>query len=169
MIKDEPMKKKGLNTFSKYEYFTPEQISGMVAKVNSELKLFHKFSLVREQYGLVAYLIVYDLESDKSVEFQIATEIPEIKATNVAQQLGGCVTYSERYLLQIAYDIKDNSLDLDATTKTEKKKTELTPTNKDVWVRAVEHLKKPGNVIGSILERYDITPENVDKLLGESL
>jgi len=171
MIKDEPMKKKGLNTFSKYEYFTPEQISGMVSKVNSKLNLFHKFSLIREQYGLVAYLTIYDLDSDKSIEFQIATEIPEIKATNVAQQLGGCVTYSERYLLQIAYDIKDNNLDFDTDKPKEKVavKHNLTPDDTDIWDKAVTYLKGEGNTISNILKRYDMTPENIDNLQREAI
>jgi hypothetical protein len=56
------------------------------------------------------------------VKFSIATEIPEIKATNVAQQLGGAVTYSERYLLMIAYDIKDNNLDFDSQKPKEEKR-----------------------------------------------
>lgn len=170
MIKESPIKKKGFNTFSKYEYFTPEQISGMVASVNNDLNLFHQFSLVREQYGLMAYLRISDLDSDKSVEFKIATEIPEIKATNVAQQLGGCVTYSERYLLQIAYDIKDNNLDFDTAKPKDKvtKKPQLIPGHQ-AWAKAVEYLSKENNTIGAILERYDMTQENIDKLQEEAI
>ena len=164
-LKEEPVKKLGHNSYSKYDYFTPEQISGMVAKVNNELNLFHKFDLVREQYGLMARLEIFDLESEDSIQFQIATEIPEIKATNVAQQLGGCVTYSERYLLQLAYDIKDNNLDFD--TEKPEKKPALTPQS-EAWIKAVEYLKGDGTIT-DIKVKYGLTKENEELLLNQSI
>ena len=114
------LEKKGFNDYSNYHYFLPEQISQLVKEVCFELKLFNKFDLVRTDLGLMARLEIIDLDSGKRVSYEIATEIPEIKATNIAQQLGGCVTYSERYLLQIAYDIKDNNLDFDTPQKPKK-------------------------------------------------
>ena len=48
------------------------------------------------------------------MDFEMASEIPDIKATVGTQQLAGCVTYTERYLLMSVYGIKDNSLDLDS-------------------------------------------------------
>ena len=167
MIKSEPIKKQGKNTYSKYDYFTPEQISAMVAKVNDQLGLFTKFDLVRTDLGLMACLEIFDLESEDSVQFKIATEIPEIKATNVAQQLGGCVTYSERYLLQIAYDIKDNNLEYD-TDKPERKKPELTPEH-PAWMQAVEYLQKEGSTFDRILKTYSMTPDNIQKLQEEAI
>ncbi len=133
----------------------------------NDLNLFHKFDLVREQYGLMARLEIFDLDTNESVQFQIATEIPEIKATNVAQQLGGCVTYSERYLLQIAYDIKDNNLDFDTSKPKVAAKHNLTPSDTDIWNKAVTYLKEPGHTIKDILKRYDMTPENIDNLQRE--
>ena len=53
----------------------------------------------------------------------MASAIPEIKATNIAQQLGGCVTYTERYLKMSLFGITDNQLDFDTTENT-KKQTE---------------------------------------------
>jgi len=114
-IRSMDVKKAGRNSYSNYDYFTPEQVSAMVAKVNDELGLFTRFNLVRTQYGLIASLLITNLDDETdNVDFQIATEIPSIKATNVAQQLGGAVTYSQRYLLMIAYDITENSLDFDS-------------------------------------------------------
>jgi hypothetical protein len=113
MLKEQKIEKLGFNKFSNYKYFTPEQISSMVFDVSNEVGLFNKFDLRRTDLGLEATLTVFDVEGDQYTTFELATDIPMIKATNVAQQLGGCATYSERYLLQIAYDIKDNNLDFD--------------------------------------------------------
>ena len=166
-----PLKKQGRNTYSEYDYFTPAQISGMVAGVNEELNLFHKFDLIRSELGLVARLTIFDLDSDKDVQFTIATEIPSIKATNVAQQLGGAVTYSERYLLQIAYDIKDNNLDFDTTGQTKKANAKPKKVTKPIltpdcakWPAAIDYLRKDGKIKG-ITDAYEITEENIQTLI----
>lgn len=178
-IKEIDIKKLGRNTYSNYDYFTPEQISDMVSKVNSELDLFHKYDLVREQYGLMARLEIFDLDSEDSVKFQMATEIPVIKATNVAQQLGGCVTYSERYLLQVAYDIKDNNLDFDTDKPANKKEDKpaanqlpwLNPkddgNDNPKWVAAIKYLYEGGTIDG-IKMKYKIGKANEDKLTKEA-
>lgn len=114
-IKSMPVKKEGWNEYSKYAYFTPEQIATMVHNVCQELGLFTKFDLLRTDLGLMAFMEIYDTEDPGTpLVFKMATDIPSIKATNIAQQLGGCVTYSERYLNQIVFDIKDNNLDFDS-------------------------------------------------------
>ena len=160
------IEKKGWNDYSKYKYFLPEQISEIVNDACGELNLFNKFDLLRTDIGLMASLEVIDLddEENNSVLFQIATDIPEIKATNVAQQLGGCVTYSERYLLQIAYDIKDNNLDFD-TKKSEvsAKKTKILP-GSEKWIKAVEFIKG-GGTIAKIKESYEITETHIEQLI----
>lgn len=107
-------KKEWSNSFSKYEYFTPEQVNKIVQTVNDENWLFTAFSLKRNEFGVYGVLTVYDIESGESMDFEMASEIPDIKATVWTQQLGGCVTYTERYLLMSVYWIKDNSLDLDS-------------------------------------------------------
>jgi len=133
-IRNTKLKKVGYNTYSKYYYFTPEQISILVSNACEDLNLFNKFDLTRTDLGLMAKLEIIDLDSGKRTSFEIATEIPEIKATNVAQQLGGCVTYSERYLLQIAYDIKDNSLDLDSDKKPVKSAPSIPAGEEKPWL-----------------------------------
>lgn len=107
-------KKEGSNSFSKYEYFTPEQVNKIVQTVNDEQGLFTAFSLKRNEYGVYGVVTVYDIESGESMDFEMASEIPDIKATVWTQQLGWCVTYTERYILQSIYWIKENSLDLDS-------------------------------------------------------
>jgi hypothetical protein len=121
LIKTTKVKKEGKNTYSGYEYFTPSQISQLVHSVCIELNLIFLFKLENSEFGYMAKLYLCDVqEPEKGINWQIPTAIPEIKATNAAQQLGGAVTYSERYLLMIAFDIVDNSLDFDTTENTKK-------------------------------------------------
>jgi hypothetical protein len=125
LIKNNKLEKKGLNKFSNYKYYTPEQVNELVHSACSEVGLFNKYDLLRTERGLVAKLTVYDLENEDKFESEIATDIPEIKATNIAQQLGGAVTYSNRYLLMQMYDIVDNTLDFDSQDN--RKKDEIDP------------------------------------------
>ena len=122
-IKATKLKKEGKNTFSNYEYFTPSQIEFLVANACHSNKLLTSFDLIRNDLGVYGRLTVYDLESGESLSTEMASAIPEIKATNIAQQLGGCVTYTERYLKMSLFGITDNQLDFDTTENT-KKQTE---------------------------------------------
>lgn len=144
------IKKDGSNSFSKYEYFTPEMVNKIVQTVNEEQWLFTAFSLKRNEFWVYGVLTVFDIESGESMDFEMASEIPEIKATVGTQQLGWCVTYTERYLLMSIYGIKDNSLDLDsdeqakarqkATKKSEPK--EVKEENPQWWFQKATSNKK---------------------------
>ena len=119
IIKKSDLKKKGKNTFSKYDYFTPEQVSELVINACHEVKLYPKFDLVRNELGITGILAIYDIETDEPpIEFVMASAIPEIKATNISQQLGGAMTYTKRYLLMNAFDIVDNRLEFDTDENT---------------------------------------------------
>ena len=128
-IKSTKLKKEGKNTFSNYEYFTPSQIEFLVATACHNNKLLTSFDLIRNELGVFGRLTVYDLESGEKLTTEMASAIPEIKATNIAQQLGGCVTYTERYLKMSLFGITDNQLDFDTTENT-KKQAEPKPTPK---------------------------------------
>lgn len=117
-IKNTKMIKRGENTFSRYKYFTPDQISKLVDDVCDDNGLITMFDLKRNELGETGFLTVVDIESGEKVVYELATAIPIIKATNIAQQLGGCVTYTERYLKTSAFGIVDNSLDFDTTQNT---------------------------------------------------
>ena len=128
-IKATKLKKEGKNTYSNYEYFTPSQIEFLVASACHNNKLLTSFDLIRNELGVYGRLTVYDLESGEKLTAEMASAIPEIKATNIAQQLGGCVTYTERYLKMSLFGITDNQLDFD-TTENAKKQAETKPTKK---------------------------------------
>jgi hypothetical protein len=125
-IKETKLKKAGWNDYSKYAYFTPEQIEQLVYDACEANGLFTKFDLIRNELGVYGVLTVIDVENGNATDYVMATAIPEIKATNIAQQLGGCATYTERYLKQTAFGISENVLDFDAQKPTAN--TAATPT-----------------------------------------
>lgn len=117
-IRENAPKKEGHNSYSAYDYFTPEQVEALVAKACEEVKAICLTSLSQDQYGYYQVLKFVDLEdtSEKStfLTFELRTEKPEIKATNATQQMGGMDTYSERYIKMKVFQIKDNNLDFDS-------------------------------------------------------
>lgn len=137
-IKNTKIKKEGRNDFSKYDYFTPSQIEFLVQQACSEQKLLTTFDLIRNELGVYGVLTVYDIESDEHLKYQMATAIPEIKATNISQQLGGCMTYTERYLKTSAFGITDNNLDFDSQKQPEPQKQVDVEGFLD-WVSAVDN------------------------------
>jgi hypothetical protein len=107
-------KKEGRNDYSKYDYFTPEQVEQIVAEITEETQTMCICNLKRNEFGLYQELKLVDLESEEELIFELATEKGEIKATNSAQQMGGTDTYSERYIKMKVFQIKDNNLDPDS-------------------------------------------------------
>lgn len=141
-IKETKIQKQGHNSFSNYDYFTPDQIEFLVAQACKNNGLLTTFDLIRNDLGIYGELTIYEIETGKNLKLQMATEIPTIKATNIAQQLGGCMTYTERYLKTSAFGITDNRLDFDTMDNT-KKQNELTEAEKTAnWIKAVGQKKK---------------------------
>ena len=163
-IKESKLKKEGKNTYSNYEYFTPSQIEYLVQSVCNSNQLMTKFDLKRNELGVFGVLTIFDLESGESLNFEMATAIPEIKATNIAQQLGGCVTYTERYLKTSAFGITDNNLDFDSQDnrvkepKIEPKKDKSTLTN-ERFMNAIESIKSGKYEKTQLPIDYILTPE----------
>lgn len=112
-VKSTDLKKAGRNDYSKYNYFTPDQVESLVFEACQTNGLITKFDLIRNEFGETGRLTIIDINTDETAIYEMATAIPEIKATNIAQQLGGCVTYTERYLKMSAFGIVENSLDFD--------------------------------------------------------
>lgn len=170
LIKESELKKLGHNNHSNYDYYTPEQVSKLVNDSCSNVKIMNTYELLRTELGLIARVTVWDLESDESMVFNMATEIPSITATNIAQQLGGAVTYSERYLLMSIYDIKDNNLDFDNKNghEPENSRNESNFEARDITIKEVEN-KWNGKIYkGSVyIDEKRIVPskEQIEKLM----
>jgi hypothetical protein len=155
-IKETKLEKKGHNTYSNYNYFLPEQIEQLVFDACEKQGLFTKFDLIRNEIGETGFLTIYHIESGQSTQFTLATAIPEIKATNIAQQLGGCLTYTERYLKQTAFGISENTLDFDAQPKPQAATTQAKANEPEKWLndtnKAGEVTPEWTNILKAIAE-----------------
>jgi hypothetical protein len=131
LVRSTKHKKEGRNEYSKFDYFTPEQVEMIVAEVCKETKMLVLCSLKRNEYGLYQELRLRDLDEVQSgtVEliFELATTQGEMKATNATQQMGGTDTYSERYIKMKVFQIKDNNLDPDSKDHTTKSRAKDIP------------------------------------------
>ena len=114
IIKETKIKKAGNNSFSGYDYFTPDQVSLLVNNASNEVGIIHVFSLHEDDLGLFGQLDVYDVDSGCSITSIMRTKMPSIKSTNETQEMGGCDTYTRRYMLMSMFDIADNTLDFDS-------------------------------------------------------
>ncbi len=161
-IKETKLKSAGWNDYSKYYYYTPEQINQLITPICNELKILNTFQLKRDEHGLNGIMNVLDLESKKSKDFIMATDIPSIKATNIAQQLGGTMTYTERYLLMSIYDIKDNNLDFDIKGQIKDTRIKLKENTKE-WSDVCKAIDN-GYTINDIEKKYILSDEIKNKL-----
>jgi len=126
IIKTSDLKKAGHNEYSKYDYYTPEQVAKLVDDACKDVNIMHLFDLKRNEYGIFGILQIINLDDiTEELTFEQSTDIPQITATNIAQQIGGAVTYTKRYMLMTAFDIVDNNLDFDTTEKPSSKKTSV--------------------------------------------
>lgn len=136
-IKESDLKKLGHNDHSNYDYYTPEQINLLVSEVCNEFSMLRLFDLKKNELGYYGEVKLINLDKPEEVIiFTQATDIPSITATNIAQQIGGSVTYTSRYMDMTIFDIKDNNLDFDTPIKKEgkpkQKAIERTLTAKEV-------------------------------------
>lgn len=113
-IKAHPLKKDGKNTFSNYDYFTPELVGKMVNDACIEAEIICVFNMKKDELGYFGELITVELETGESLTTIMRTEKPVIKATNETQQMGGMNTYTKRYCLMSLFDIEDNTMDFDS-------------------------------------------------------
>lgn len=158
-IKASDLKKSGYNSFSNYPYYTPEQVDKLVYDACLGNCLFNKFELMRDNNGLYGQITVIDMESKEEAIFIAATEMPVITATNASQQMGGCMTFANRYLLMFIYNIVDNNLDFDAHDNTKK-----TPNKAPIQPQGSQNATQPGEKEKPWLNEIDkstgdLTPE----------
>lgn len=116
LIRESEVKKDGLNKFSGYSYFTPEAVEKLVSDACEKTGTMCLTSLDRDEFGYYQVLTLVDIEkpTEERLTFKLRTDRPDIKATNITQQLGGMDTFSERYIKMKVFQIKDNSMDFDS-------------------------------------------------------
>lgn len=113
LIKQDDAKKDGENTYSDYEYFSPDNVSKLTHEACKNTGLITLFNMSESECKHEGSLKIVHIESGQEIEFKMPSDIPELKATNATQKMGGMYTYTRRYLLMNAFDISDNSEDLD--------------------------------------------------------
>ncbi len=126
IIKESSIKKDGFNPHSKYNYFTPDQVSSLVDNACQVENILPIFSLKKDELGLFGELTVVDVENGDYITTIMRTEMPSITATNDTQKMGGCETYTKRYMLMSMFDIADNNLDFDSQDNRGSKPKEAT-------------------------------------------
>ena len=170
-IKSHPLKKDGRNTFSKYDYFTPEIVSKLVNDACIESDIICTFSLRQDSLGFFGEVTTTDLETGESLTTEMRTAKPLITATNETQQMGGMNTYAKRYALMSLFDIEDNTIDFDShdNTKVVAKNTEperwLNETDPE-FNGAVEKIKAGKSSI-SALRKYFKVSTKVEAKINE--
>ncbi len=174
-IKTCDAKKEGENKHFHFAYFTPEQVSLLVHQASENQNIIPLFNLKKNEYGHYGILIIQDLDLDQQIVFEMSTAVPDIKAATITQQLGGAVTYTERYLLMTAFDIKDNNLDPDNTmTKADEtpqpekwlnKWTDREKTSEDsTYWKIVENARENSKGIDDLRKVFKISKEIATEL-----
>tara|TARA_R100001530_G_scaffold135642_1_gene113373 strand:- start:546 stop:1205 length:660 start_codon:yes stop_codon:yes gene_type:complete len=163
LVREGNYKKDGRNDYSKYDYFTPENVETIVNDVTEKTDTICITRLINGEYGLHQELDFIDLENPSEfITFKLATKHGEMKATNDAQQMGGTDTYSERYIKMKCFQIKDNNLDPDSQDNRPKavKKTTTSPsmTSDEAVEKAKQHIAKSGT-----LEELEVAANNIKK------
>ena len=167
-ILETKIKKEGKNTFSKYSYFTPSQITALVTKACINNGIVTVFSIVKSGEDYIGELTVHSTDEDSTINFTIPTAMPDIKATNVTQKLGGMVTYTQRYLEMVAFGITDNNLDLDSQDNRgdkEVKKSTLTSERFQKGVDKVASGEMTKDIFLKSLTAYELTNVQTKALL----
>lgn len=161
----------GMNSYSKYEFFTLADIIPPIIDIFEELNLI---GLTSFGDGF-AYLNIKDAESDDTIAFTIPYVLPEIAGANAIQNVGAAVTYLRRYLYMMALDIIEQDIS-DATQGMPKRGKPPTPEKraetKDKVVgaqaQASDMLLKSMTKKAASLVKFEAESGYVDKVKAET-
>jgi hypothetical protein len=169
IIKRSDLKKTGRNKYSKFDYYTPEQVEALVEKACKETKTICLCNLKSDEFGLFQTLDFIDLEDENNkLHFELRTKHGSLTATNETQQMGGTDTYSERYIKMKVFQIKDNNLDLDSHDNRPKKEYPKTiPAHAQANPRMMG--SGSGAKIYKKLEELIIDPRALETLIGKKV
>lgn len=100
-LQKKKLKKSGLNSYSKFEYFELSDFLPTVNEIFLNLKMSSNFSMLKD----CATLTLYDWEDKTETTFTTPSEELDLKGSNKVQALGGVHTYLKRYLYMNALEI----------------------------------------------------------------
>jgi len=166
IISNTKMKKGGRNSYSNYDYFTPDQVHKLVEDACQKTGLVTTFQLRKDELGYYGELSLYGIESNDERSFEFRTDVPEIKATNASQKLGGMMTYTERYAKMSVFGIVDNNLDFDSQDNRAKEKPKTTNTKPESSKEEqfVAYIKKQGGLTDALKAQLKKAPWDATKL-----
>ena len=102
------IKKSGHNKYSDYDYMEMEDFLPHLRQLMFKYRVCTEFSM--DQDNKIGIMQLLDCDSSQKLVFTMPYEVPEIKATNLMQKIGGAATYLRRYLLINAFDIAENDM-----------------------------------------------------------
>ena len=157
------LKKGGKNNYSNYSYFQLDDFIPTLLQLCNDNGLFTQFWIGRDkvemptetvevtttdaegntittkttkenfQYAEFAHLLVYDVESEASIEFTKETAACSLSGAQPIQNLGSKTTYMKRYMYMDAFEIVENDKIEETTGAPEpkvEKKAKTTKTSK---------------------------------------
>lgn len=130
------MQKEGKNDFAKYKYFTPDQVTKLVNDACFDQKLLTEFRIIEGERGYEACFSIVCVETGEMRDYRFPAVMPEIKGANASQQMGGAITYFERYCKMSVFGIVDNNLDFDSSIEKKTAVTKTTTTPKETISQA---------------------------------
>ena len=164
------LEKDGKNTFSNYDYFTPNLVLANLNPLLEEHNLITIFNLKIHEFKddyYTACLTIADTDTDEKVEYQFDIEKAEVKGANKAQNSGATLTYAKRYSLMNAFNIADNNDDFDSNKMTElQKKGKNNAQNNNIKKSTKERVNDMVNVFK---KEFDVSKEQIEKFIGKKV
>jgi len=117
------MKKSGLNSYSKYNYFELGDFLPHINSIMNNVGLCGVVSFSETQ----AELVIFDADSDQKIVFYSPTADATVKGANAIQCLGSMHTYMRRYLWMLAFEIVEHdAIDSQAQAKADNQVADFT-------------------------------------------
>jgi len=156
------------NSFGKYKYRSCEDIIEAIKPIINPEGFFLTLSDEIIQVSDRVYVkTIATLSNGEKTYTSIAYAREEFdkKGMDASQITGAASSYARKYALNGLFAIDDTK---DAEATNTGKSTEKPTLSKDsvAWNKAVEFLKKDGNTIDRVREKYNITPELEQELLS---
>ena len=157
------VKKSGKNKFANYTYYELADITPVLIELCKQYGIFTKFSYTKGE----ATLEIVNIENPNEREIYTSPmEELELKGCNKIQALGGCETYSRRYLYMSAFDIIENDM-FDAVVSEEKEKQ---TTDNNIFLK-IKKLMQDKNVLPNEISEHfeknnaDMTQEELEEVV----
>lgn len=105
-LQEMDLKKSGLNKYADFKYYELADFLPAINKLSEKYGICNCISFDND----FATLIIYDVDSEATLQFTSPMRELALKGCNAIQALGGAETYSRRYLYLTAYEIVENDL-----------------------------------------------------------